>query len=80
LQSLRKRGIQPEAIRRFILGMGLSLADVTVPTEILYAENRKIIDSKANRYFAVLDPVEISVKKAPKIKETKARCKTPSLL
>ncbi|MFQ6119587.1 MAG: glutamate--tRNA ligase, partial [Methanosarcinales archaeon] len=31
LQSLRKRGIQPEAIRKFILGMGLSLADVTVP-------------------------------------------------
>jgi len=72
LQSLRKRGIQPEAIRKFILGMGLSLADVTVPAEILYAENRKIIDSLANRYFAVLDPVEISIKNAPEIKETKA--------
>lgn len=72
LQSLRKRGIQPEAIRKFILGMGLSLADVTVPAEILYAENRKIIDPLANRYFAVLDPIEISVKNAPEIKEIKA--------
>ncbi|MDI6806804.1 MAG: glutamate--tRNA ligase, partial [Candidatus Aenigmarchaeota archaeon] len=70
LQSLRKRGIQPEAIRKFIFNLGLSLADITVPTEILYAENRKIIDPLANRYFAVLDPVKISVKNPPKIKET----------
>jgi glutamyl-tRNA synthetase len=72
LESLRRRGVQPEAIRRFILGMGLSLADVTVPTEILYAENRKIVDPLANRYFSILDPMEISVKSSPRIKETKA--------
>jgi glutamyl-tRNA synthetase len=71
MQSLKKRGIQPEAIRRLVVGMGLSLADVTVPAEILYAENRKIIDSLANRYFAVLNPVEIEVKKSPKIKSVK---------
>jgi len=41
--------------------MGISLADVTVPAEILYSENRKLIDKKANRYFAVLDPLKISV-------------------
>jgi glutamyl-tRNA synthetase len=69
LQSLRKRGIRPEAIRKFILDMGLSLADVTVPAEILYAENRKIIDPLANRFFAVFEPIKISVKGAPKIKE-----------
>jgi len=72
LQSLRKRGIQPDAIRNFIIGMGLSLADVTVPAEILYAENRKIIDSKANRYFTVFDPIELSIGKSPKINKTKA--------
>jgi len=68
LQSLRKRGIQPGAIRKFIIAMGLSEADVSMPAEILYAENRKLIDSMANRYFAVLNPVEISVNNAPKIK------------
>jgi glutamyl-tRNA synthetase len=72
LQSLRKRGIKPEAIRKFILNMGLSLADVELPAEILYAENRKIIDPEANRYFAVLDPVKISIENAPKIKEVGA--------
>jgi len=68
LQSLRKRGIQPEAIRKFIVAMGLSEADVNIPAEILYAENRKLIDSAANRYFAVLDPVKVSVSGVPKIK------------
>jgi glutamyl-tRNA synthetase len=72
LQSLRRRGIQPEAIRKFIIGMGLSLADVTVPAEILYAENRKLIDSEANRYFAVLNPVEISIKNFPRMRDIRA--------
>jgi glutamyl-tRNA synthetase len=72
LQSLRKRGIQPEALRKFVIGMGLSLADVAVPAEILYAENRKIIDRNANRYFAVLNPTEISVKNAPRTRDVKA--------
>ncbi|HKZ45664.1 MAG TPA: glutamate--tRNA ligase, partial [archaeon] len=72
LQSLRKRGIRPDAIRNFIIGMGLSLADVTVAAEILYAENRKIIDPTANRYFAVFDPVEVSIENPPKTNSAKA--------
>jgi len=61
LQSLRKRGFQPEAIRNFVLKLGLSEADVTLPTEILYAENRKIIDKIVKRYFAVLNPIKIKL-------------------
>lgn len=72
LQSLRKRGIKPEAVRNFMIKMGLSLADVTMPAEILYAENRKLIDKIANRYFGVLDPVRISVDGAPEMKSTGA--------
>jgi glutamyl-tRNA synthetase len=69
---LRKRGIKPEAVRKFVVAMGLSEADVTVPAEILYAENRKLIDPVSNRYFAVLDPVKISVSNAPKVKVIEA--------
>jgi glutamyl-tRNA synthetase len=72
LQSLRKRGIQPEAIRRFVVAMGLSEADVSVPAEILYAENRKLIDPIANRYFAILEPVKISIENAPMVKNVEA--------
>jgi glutamyl-tRNA synthetase len=67
LQSLRKRGFQPEAIRKFIIKMGLSEADVAVPLEILYAENRKLIDPIANRYMAVISPVCVSVENAPEV-------------
>ncbi len=71
MKALAKRGIQPGAVRNFVVNMGLSMSDVAVPEEILYAENRKLIDAQANRYFAVLDPVEISVEKAAKIKNAK---------
>jgi len=71
LRALKRRGFQPQAIRNFILKMGLSEADVTVPVEILYAENRKLIDAVSNRYMAVLSPVAISVRNAPPKSETK---------
>ncbi len=67
LQSLHRRGIQPEAIRRFIVGMGMSLSDIEVPAEVLYSENRRIVDLAANRYFFVPNPVEIRVKNPPEI-------------
>jgi glutamyl-tRNA synthetase len=66
LQSLKRRGITPRALRNFILGFGLSLTDIEVPAENLYAENRKLIDQTANRYFFVPDPVEVNVKDPPK--------------
>ncbi|MEM2094452.1 MAG: glutamate--tRNA ligase family protein, partial [Candidatus Bathyarchaeia archaeon] len=61
LQSLKKRGFRPEAIRKFIVDLGLSQADITIPAEVLYAENRKIVDIEANRYFSVLEPTAIFV-------------------
>jgi len=73
LQSLKKRGFQPESIRKFIIKMGLSEADVTVPLEILYAENRKLIDPIANRYMAIISPVCVSVENAPKLFSTEIR-------
>ncbi len=81
LQSLRKRGISPEAVRKFILRMGMSLSDVSVPAEILYAENRKVVDSEAKRYFAIMDPFKISVSSVKKgsIKETVSLPSHPDL-
>ncbi len=64
MQSLRKRGIQPQAIRNFVLSVGLSQADITVPIDALYKENRRIIDSIALRYFFVPEPVLLEVKHA----------------
>ncbi|MFQ6020631.1 MAG: glutamate--tRNA ligase [Candidatus Aenigmatarchaeota archaeon] len=63
LRSLKKRGIQPQALRNFIISMGLTISDAEVPIDVIYAENRKIIDPKANRYFFVAEPIEITLDK-----------------
>ncbi|MDY6769164.1 MAG: glutamate--tRNA ligase [Candidatus Nanohaloarchaea archaeon] len=65
LQSLKKRGFEPEAIRNFVLEFGMSDNDVTVPVDTLYTENRKLIDSGADRYFFVEDPVELEISDVP---------------
>jgi glutamyl-tRNA synthetase len=66
IQSLKRRGIRPESIRNFIKGFGLSLTDIEVPAENLYAENRKMIDQSSNRYFFVQSPVGIKLADVPK--------------
>ncbi len=61
MQSLKRRGIEPEALREFILDFGLSKTDIEVPASKLYAKNRELIDTKANRYFFVRNPIEIEI-------------------
>ncbi len=53
LIALRRRGIEPEAIRKMIREMGINTNTATVSLDILYALNRKIIDGVSNRYFGV---------------------------
>ncbi len=61
LRSLDRRGISMDALREFTLSFGLSLADIEVPAETLYAENRKRIDSTSLRRAFVPDPVRVEV-------------------
>ena len=72
LQSLRRRGIRHAALRSFVLSFGLSLTDVEVPVETLYAENRKLIDKDANRYFFVPDPVAVEIEGLPAMEVVRA--------
>ena len=66
LQSLRDRGIKPEAIREFILNMGITKANSTVAIDVLYAINRKFLE-KSPRYFFVENPVKIHISGAPEL-------------
>lgn len=68
LQSLKRRGIKPEAIRKFCLSFGLTQTEITAPIETLYNENKKLIDKNARRYFAVFNPKKIKIDDAPKLK------------
>jgi glutamyl-tRNA synthetase len=65
LQSLDRRGITQEAVRKFTLSFGLSLADIEVPAETLYAENRTIIDPTTPRRLFVPDPRLVRVDQYP---------------
>ncbi len=64
LIGLKRRGILPEAIRNFVLSFGLSKVESEPTLEALFAENRKLIDPIANRYFFVPDPVELEIEGA----------------
>jgi len=60
--ALRKRGMRPEAIRQLIIDIGPRPADITLSWENLYAYNRKIVDSVANRFFFVQQLMKLLVK------------------
>ncbi|MHA2424812.1 MAG: glutamate--tRNA ligase [Candidatus Thorarchaeota archaeon] len=57
LQSLEKRGIHPDALRKAMLDLGLSIVDISISMKSVYSENRKIRDADAPRFFFVQNPV-----------------------
>jgi len=71
--ALRRRGITPEAIKRLIVDVGPKTSDVVLSWENLYAYNRKILDPKADRYFFVHNPTQLTVKNIPKAFTPKLR-------
>ncbi len=56
IRALRRRGFIAQAIRQFMLKLGVNESDIRISLENLYAENRKLVDPTANRYFFVADP------------------------
>lgn len=64
LMGLKKRGFTPEAIRRFVLSLGITLSETKPSIEILESFNRKIIDSKAKRLLFVNVPFKITINNA----------------
>ena len=57
LQSLKKRGIRPEALRQTLLELGMSQSGITFSVNWLYSKNQDIIDEISNRYFYVENPI-----------------------
>jgi len=65
LRSLDRRGISMDTLREFTLSFGMSLADIEVPAETLYSENRKRIDGTTVRRSFVPEPVKVEVEEYP---------------
>jgi glutamyl-tRNA synthetase len=61
LAGLRKKGILPEAIHKFVISLGISLADTRPPFEALESYNRKFLDLISLRLFFVKNPMEIRI-------------------
>ncbi len=65
LESLRRRGIKPEAIKKFILSLGLTKANTLAPFDALESFNRKFVDADSIRLFMVNKPKKLKIKKLP---------------
>jgi glutamyl-tRNA synthetase len=61
VRAVRRRGIKPEAISKFMVELGVGETDISISMDTIYAENRKIVDPIANRRFFVWDPVRIEI-------------------
>ncbi|OYT35132.1 MAG: glutamate--tRNA ligase [Candidatus Aenigmarchaeota archaeon ex4484_52] len=68
LLSLKKRGINSNAIIDFVMSNGMKKSDINVSLDILYAMNKKYVECK-NRYFFVKNPIKMRILNAPKIKK-----------
>ncbi len=65
LEGLKRRGIQPEAIRRFVRSLGFTKSDTTAPFQTLESNNRSVIDSGSVRLHLVRDPVTLATSDMP---------------
>ncbi len=61
VRAMRCRGIRPEALRKFMIDLGVGETDISISMDSIYAENRKLIDPEANRRFFVWDPVVLEI-------------------
>jgi len=65
LEALKKRGITPEAIRKFTISLSFTKADTHAPFDSLESFNRKEIDSTSIRLYLVKNPRKLFVKNLP---------------
>ena len=65
LEALRRRGIKPEAIRKFIMSLGLTKANTLAPFDSLEAFNRKFVDADSIRLFMVSNVKKLTVRNLP---------------
>ncbi|MCK5303257.1 MAG: hypothetical protein KAJ96_08960, partial [Candidatus Thorarchaeota archaeon] len=65
MQSLAKRGIDSQAVRKVMLDLGLSKVDISISMKAMYSENRKLRDADASRFFFVESPTWLELSGVP---------------
>ncbi|QLH08367.1 glutamate--tRNA ligase [Candidatus Nitrosotenuis sp. DW1] len=67
LEALKRRGITPEAIRKFVLSLGFTKADTLAPFDTLESLNRKIVDADSIRLHMVKNPAKMKISGMPNV-------------
>lgn len=65
LAALRRRGILPEAIRRYWVETGIKEVDIEFSWKTLYSFNKDIVDDSSGRYFFVSEPARFALADFP---------------
>ena len=65
LAGMRRRGFTPEAIRDFVVRIGVAKADSLVDFELLQFCVREDLNKRANRVMAVLHPLKVTIENYP---------------
>ena len=65
LETLRRRGIKAEAIKKFILSLGVTKANTLAPFDALESFNRKFVDADSIRLFMVRKPKKLKINNIP---------------
>lgn len=64
IEGVIRRGIIPEAIRRFTVEVGYTKSEHTFDWSLLLSVNRKLLDPITKRLFFVPDPVKLTIEDA----------------
>lgn len=62
LVALRRRGIQPEAVRMLMIEIGPKGVEARMSWDNIAALNRKIVEPKANRFFFIKEPTTLIIR------------------
>ena len=65
LTALRRRGIQPEAIKALMIEVGPKPINATLSLGNIASTNRAVVEPKARRYFFVANPIVLDVRDVP---------------
>lgn len=61
LEAMKRRGITPEAIHKFVISLSLTKSDTLAPFDALESHNRKIVDPQSIRLFMVEKPRKLTI-------------------
>lgn len=71
LVALKRRGLQPEAIRKLILEVGSKPVNATLTWSNIASANKAFVDPTSKRFYFVADPVPLTVKNIPHVFQAK---------